>query len=94
VRAVIRLPINEDEQQANASDLYRLLRARRERPRCRAAERDNKFSPPNVDCHATLPRGHAMETITHPVMLRCGISTRLTPLRVIFNRGNRAWQAG
>jgi hypothetical protein len=35
----------------------RLLRPRRERPRCRAAKRDKQFSPPDVDCHVTLPWG-------------------------------------
>jgi hypothetical protein len=58
-----------------------LLRARCERPHSRAAKGDNTFSPSNMDCHATLPRGHATEeTITHPVVLRCGISTRLMSL--------------
>src|SRR5215472_12910252 len=58
----------------------RLLRPRCERPRGRAAERDNEFSPSNVDCHVTLPRGgrvHAMEeTISRfsggrTTLLRC-----------------------
>jgi hypothetical protein len=58
-----------------------LLRARCERPHSRAAKGDNTFSPSNMDCHATLPRGHATEeTMTHPVVLRCGISTRLMSL--------------
>jgi hypothetical protein len=36
------------------------LCARRKRPcRRRAAERDNEISPPDVDCHVTLPRGRA-----------------------------------
>src|SRR6516164_2795610 len=36
----------------------RLLRARSERPCSRsAAERSNEFSPVDMDCHATLPRG-------------------------------------
>src|SRR5262249_21227819 len=34
-----------------------LLRSRHNWPRRRAAERDDKFSPPNIDCHVTLPRG-------------------------------------
>jgi hypothetical protein len=34
-----------------------LLRACRERPRRKAAERDDEFPPPDVDCHATLPWG-------------------------------------
>src|SRR5262249_3980355 len=37
-----------------------LLRARRQRPCCRAAERDYEFSPSDVDCHPALSaRGHA-----------------------------------
>jgi hypothetical protein len=36
----------------------RLLRARRERPRRRAAKRSYELPPPDVDCHATLPWGH------------------------------------
>src|SRR6516162_4725179 len=35
----------------------RLLRARRARPRRRAAKHGNEFSPPDIDCHATLQRG-------------------------------------
>ena len=35
----------------------RLLRACRKRPRDRAAKRDNEFSPPDADCHVTLPWG-------------------------------------
>src|SRR5262249_28999762 len=35
-------------------------------PRCCAAHRDNEFSAPDMDCHATLPRGHATErTVSH-----------------------------
>jgi hypothetical protein len=46
-------------EEANYRQL-RLLRVRRKRPpNCRAAKRDNKFSPSDVDCHATLPGGHA-----------------------------------
>ena len=33
------------------------LRVRDERPRRRATKRGYEFSPPDVDCHATLPRG-------------------------------------
>ena len=33
----------------------RLLRARRERPRGRDAERDQQFPPPDGDCHTPLP---------------------------------------
>src|SRR5262249_40089078 len=37
---------------------FRLLRVRRERPHSRrATKRDNQFSPLDVDCHVTLPRG-------------------------------------
>src|SRR5215472_2214843 len=35
--------------------LSRLLRARRERPRGRAAECDQQFPPSDGDCHAPLP---------------------------------------
>jgi hypothetical protein len=34
-----------------------LFCARRERPSCRAAKRDDEFSSPDRYCHATLPRG-------------------------------------
>src|SRR5262249_7153973 len=34
----------------------RLLRARRERPCSRAAERDQQFPPSDGDCHTPLPR--------------------------------------
>jgi len=44
-------------QKCDATHSRRLLRTRRERQRRRAAaKRDNKFSPSNVDCHATFPR--------------------------------------
>src|SRR6516164_1930167 len=47
------------------------------RPRgCRAAKkRDNEFSPPDVDCHVTLPWGHAhakWEDITVCARAVCG----------------------
>src|SRR5262245_45832469 len=35
----------------------RLLRTRRERPRRRAAKRDNELPPSDIDCHVTLPWG-------------------------------------
>jgi hypothetical protein len=35
----------------------RLLRARRERPGCRATKRGYEFSPSDVDGHVTLPWG-------------------------------------
>src|SRR5262245_47788276 len=34
-----------------------LLRPRRERPRRRAAKRDNELPPSDMDCHVTLPWG-------------------------------------
>jgi hypothetical protein len=37
----------------------RLLRARRERPRRRAAEQRDELTPSYVTCHAPLPRRHA-----------------------------------
>jgi hypothetical protein len=43
-----------DDQCADGRHL-RLLRPCRDRPRCRTTERDNEFSPPNLDCHETLP---------------------------------------
>src|SRR5258708_2801309 len=47
------------QQRADASHAIGLLRERRERPRSRRAaeQRDDKFSPPDVDCHATLRWG-------------------------------------
>src|SRR6516162_2296970 len=54
-------------QDPNGGQFLGLPRACRERPRRRAAKRDNKFSPPNVDGHATLPDGVMQEeAILHP----------------------------
>ena len=40
-------------------------------------QRDDEFSPPDVNCHLTLPWGHATEgTISYPAVLHCGISNR------------------
>src|SRR5262245_30448579 len=76
--ARIRRSSRRIDRSKKSDHRHRLLRPRRERPCRRAAERNNKFSPPDVDCHATLPRAHATEkTITHPVVLRCGILNRL-----------------
>ena len=60
----------------------RLLCACSERPGCsRATKRDDEFSPSDVDCHATLPRGSCnRETISHLDVLRCGNSIRLKSL--------------
>jgi len=56
-----------------------MLRARRERPRGHAANHDDEFSPPDMDCHAPLPRGSCNGgTISHLDVLRCEISTLLT----------------
>jgi hypothetical protein len=55
----------------------RVLRAHHERPRRRTAKRDDEFSSPDMDWHATLRRGHATEgTISHMDVLCCGISNR------------------
>jgi hypothetical protein len=52
-------------EHANPAHL-RLLRPRRERPCRYAAKRDNELPPSDMDCHVTLPWGHAMEgTISH-----------------------------
>src|SRR6516165_10929074 len=65
-------------QETNLLNCCWPLGARHERPSCRAAKRDDEFSTPDVNCHLTLPRGHATEgTISHPDVLRCGIATRL-----------------
>src|SRR6516165_12832804 len=42
-------------QECDAAHALALLRARRERPRGRAAQCEYQFSPSGVDCHATLP---------------------------------------
>src|SRR5262245_32868878 len=44
-------------QDPDDQQLACLLRARRERPRCRTAKRDDEFSSSDMDCHATLQRG-------------------------------------
>jgi hypothetical protein len=50
-------------QHADPPHLRRLLRAGRERPRRRAAERSQEYSSSDVACHVTLRLGviHAME---------------------------------
>jgi hypothetical protein len=48
------MPAGTRAQAADPRHL-RLLRARRERPRRRAAERDQQFPPSDGDCHAPLP---------------------------------------
>jgi hypothetical protein len=69
---------------AAGSPVCRLLRLRYKRPRDRCAtDRDNEFSPPDVDCHVTLLWGHATKgTISHLAVLRCGIGRALAPLGV------------
>src|SRR6516225_5438984 len=54
--------------------------SRRERPRRRrAAEHGHEISPRDMDCHVTLPLGHATKRIISRLdVLRCGISPRLT----------------
>jgi hypothetical protein len=61
---------NSAEEKADAPEWTRLLRARRERPRsyC-AANRDNEFSPPGLDCHATLAWGHVLATAGNDITL-------------------------
>src|SRR6516225_3201218 len=45
--------------------------------RC-AAKRGDEFSPRDVECHLTPPRGHARRgTTSHLTVLRCEISIRL-----------------
>jgi hypothetical protein len=46
-------------QEHDAPHPLGVLRARRERPRDRAAKHDDEFSPSDMDCHMTLPWGHA-----------------------------------
>jgi hypothetical protein len=59
-----------------------LLRARRDRPRCRAAEQRDELAPSNVDCHATLPwviscNGQGRY---HAFIPRCTVNDRLGTL--------------
>src|ERR1700730_13828922 len=54
---LFRIDIAND-QCADGRHFARLLRACRERPSSRrAAKRADEFSPPDVNCHVTLPRG-------------------------------------
>src|ERR1700738_4668598 len=46
------------QQHCDAPHPLALLRTRHDRPRCcRAAKRSYEFTPADVNCHATLPRG-------------------------------------
>ena len=58
-RAILAKPA----QHADAPHAFGLLRARRERPRGRAAEGGQEFSSSDVACHVTLGLGviHAMD---------------------------------
>jgi hypothetical protein len=54
----LRVVFVAPHEYADAPHAVALLRARHTRPRSyRAAERDYKFSPSDMDCHAPLPRG-------------------------------------
>jgi hypothetical protein len=61
-----------------------LLRPRRERPRSRAAKREDAFSPSDMDCHCAPPAGvmQLEGTISHLDVLRCGIRSGLCQLGV------------
>src|SRR6266446_7207016 len=48
-------------EDADASHPLRLLRARRERPRGRAAEQRDELAPPNTKCHLIPPAGRTTE---------------------------------
>src|SRR5262249_53514193 len=54
-----RIICSEWREHADAAHPLALLRARRERPRCRAAEQRDEVAPSYVTCHAPLPRRHA-----------------------------------
>ena len=47
----------QGRQSRAGKDPSRVLRARREGPRRRAAERDDELPPSDMDCHMTLPWG-------------------------------------
>src|SRR5215467_4940133 len=56
-RLCVPVALRHSNQQADPLDLLRLLRPRRERPRCcRAAECSQEFPPSDGDCHTPLPR--------------------------------------
>src|ERR1700730_10842343 len=82
-----------NHQHGDLSNASRLLCARRNRPRYRAAKGDNEFSPPDVDGHVTLSQGgrvHAIEgTISRfserrTMVLRCESLSRLWQMRHPF----------
>jgi hypothetical protein len=56
-RADGRQVLLRKQRYSDPADAPSLLCPRRERPRRRAAERDNEFSPSDADCHMTLRRG-------------------------------------
>jgi hypothetical protein len=58
--------------------LPRLLRARRERPRGRAAERGKEFSSSDVACHVTLRLGARFHRAVHSVPCQPGLDCRIS----------------
>src|SRR6516162_893740 len=63
---------------------------RHERPHGRAAKSHYELSPSDMDCHGTLPRGHATgRTISHLDVLRVGFQTGICQLGVILYRFSR-----
>jgi hypothetical protein len=56
LRLCLWVVLGVPHQHAQATHTFGLLRARRERPRCRAAEKRNEIAPPQVE-HATISHG-------------------------------------
>jgi hypothetical protein len=55
------IALGERREHADASRPIALLRARRERPRRRAAEQRDELAAPDESCHVIPPAGRATE---------------------------------
>src|SRR6516162_3610661 len=65
---------------------YRLLRARRERPRRRAAESGDEIAPSKVNAHLPLPRPRRLGISAHARLPRTGSRLQGEGLRPNRNR--------
>src|SRR5262249_43593071 len=78
-----RIVLGQGRQHGDPANSVGLLRARRERPRCRAAEQRDELASPHIEMHLLPQPGtpwaaYRIGEDQVSVSLQCEISTRLT----------------
>src|SRR5262249_2860672 len=88
--AAVRIVGGSVHEHADESHPLPLLRARREGPRGRAANKRDELAPPHCSMHPVLPTERIAHLGRAGDCRRAGLQSRLCRLRAILDRGGTA----